>query len=117
MANTTEEKSSSKSDKAAERVKLEKLFGVEAGTCLSGSGVSPKKGLFAPGGDAKLKSRLLTEFRTGNATVKAKAEKQADALGWSRFLTPAPAAKPKADKPEKAAKTTKKAAKPLAVVK
>ncbi len=111
MANTTEQKSSSKSDKAAERVKLEKLFGVEAGTCLSGSGVSPKKGLFTPGGDAKLKSRLLTEFRSGNAKAAEKATKQAEALGWGQFLTAAPVAKPKAAKP---AKVTKKAAKPAA---
>lgn len=80
-------------EKAATRAKLEAQFGVAAGTCLSGSGVTPRKGLFAPGGDAKLKSRLLADFRTGNAAAKAKAEKQAEALGWSQFLTPA---KPKA---------------------
>lgn len=77
-------------DKAAERARLEKLFGVEPGTCLSGSGVSPKKGLFAPGGDAKLKSRLLGEYRSGNAKAREKASKLADALGWGRFLTDLP---------------------------
>lgn len=77
-------------ERAAKRAKLEREFGVDSGTCLSGSGVTPRKGLFGPGGDAKLKSRLLTEFRSGNAKVRAKAVKQAEALGWGRFLTDAP---------------------------
>lgn len=87
-------------EKAANRAKLEKEFGVAPGTCLSGSGVTPRKGLFAPGGDAKLKSSLLKSFRTGNATEKARALKQATALGWERFMVDA---KPKAAKPKAAA--------------
>lgn len=76
-----------KDERAAERLKLEKLFGVEPGTCLSGSGVTPRKGLFAPGGDAKLKSRLLKEFRGDDKRAAERALKQATALGWESHLT------------------------------
>jgi hypothetical protein len=93
MANTAEKTHSVKTNKATEREKLEKLFGVDPGTCLSGSGITPRKGLFAPGGDAKLKSRLLKEFRTGGKRDAERALKQATALGWERFLTPSKTSK------------------------
>lgn len=45
---------------------------------------------FAPGHDAKLKSTLIREFRTGDVHVRQSAWNRAEELGWTKFLTAAP---------------------------
>src|SRR5512144_2506447 len=79
-----------KVDKRAEKhAAAYKAFGVEVGACLDGCGGSPRKGLFLPGHDARLKSALQKAAREGNAAQRGKAEKQATVLGWEHLL-PAP---------------------------
>lgn len=58
--------------------------------CQCGCGQSTQ-GRFAPGHDAKLKSRLIGMYRSGKADMVKEAEAQAEKLGWTKFLTDAPA--------------------------
>lgn len=110
-------KSKITSAKQAERDKvtaqLRKELGISEGLCLSGSGqVATER--FAPGGDAKLKSQFLNQYRSGNATLRAKAVKLATLLCWEARLTDAKPKPVKAAKPAKPAKAAK-AAKPAKV--
>lgn len=113
MATTKNTPAKSKADKAAPKSKitsakqaernkvtaeLRKALGVPEGLCLSGSGQAASE-RFAPGGDAKLKSQFLTQFRSGKAADRAKAVKLATLLGWEARLTeakPKPVRKAKA---------------------
>lgn len=70
-------------DKFAEQYKA---FGIDPGKCLDGCGGSPRKGLFLPGHDARLKSALQKASREGKAAERGKASKQASLLGWEKFL-------------------------------
>lgn len=82
--------------------KVYEAFGGSVGKCLSGSGRATKK-LFAPGGDATLKSALLREYRAAtNQADKARVKARADLLGWGHLMVDKPV-KVKADKPDKPA--------------
>jgi hypothetical protein len=89
----------------------------EAQTCLCGCGGQTKGGRFVPGHDARLKGRIVTQWREAKTTAeKDKARKALVAINpdWEKYLVErkAPTPKPKAEKPAKAAaKTTKAPAK------
>jgi len=61
------------------------MTATEPKLCHSGSGQLAKKGLFAPGGDAKYKSALIARALAGNPSKEEKAEVAASlsALGYS----------------------------------
>jgi hypothetical protein len=62
-----------------------------ATACLCGCGGVTGGGNFIPGHDSKLKSALLQAFRAGGLSPER--ESLVEALGWGRFLTPAPGGK------------------------
>lgn len=69
-------------------------------------GEVPNKREFRPGHDAKLKSTLIKAYRSGGTLIvrdggmrtEASAQEMAKERGWERFLTDAPARKPRKTK-------------------
>ena len=54
--------------------------------CDCGCGDQTKGGRFLPGHDARLKGRLLTQLREGNARDRTQAEKRLRDNGWDKFI-------------------------------
>lgn len=55
--------------------------------CLCGCG-KPAKSRFLPGHDARLKSRLLADWRSGERKLQAAAESELQKLGWLYLVDP-----------------------------
>jgi len=73
--------------------------------CLCGCGEQTSGGKFKPGHDAKLKSRLVNEYRDGDEATSQNAKQQLDDLGWGDHATPKPAGRKKKEAVGRATRT------------
>lgn len=54
--------------------------------CRCGCGGMTRGGRFLPGHDAKLKAKLIRQYRSDNPIEREDAETQAGQLGWSHLI-------------------------------